>query len=82
MPYITEDEKDRIGLGHQPSTVGQLTYAITRECNAYAATQGTLKFMTIALVMGALVCAMLEFYRRRAVPYEEGKIKLNGDAYD
>jgi hypothetical protein len=38
--------------------------------------------MTIALVMGALVCAMLEFYRRRAVPYEEGKIKLNGDAYD
>lgn len=32
-------------------------------------------------VAGALECCKLEFYRRVAVPYEEAKIKLNGDCY-
>jgi hypothetical protein len=32
-------------------------------------------------VVGALECAKLELYRRLAAPYEDQKIKLNGDAY-
>lgn len=31
--------------------------------------------------LGALECCKLEFYRRVAVPYEDGKIKTNGDVY-
>jgi len=81
MPYITEDEKAQMALGQPPATVGQLTYAITRECNAYKARQGVLKFVTIAMVMGALICAALEFYRRVAVPYENAKMAENGDVY-
>jgi len=29
--------------------------------------------------MGVLECVKQEFYRRRAVPYEEEKIEENGD---
>lgn len=32
-------------------------------------------------IQGALECCKLEFYRRVAVPYEDRKIKLNGDVY-
>jgi hypothetical protein len=81
MPYITEDEKSMLALGQPPTTVGQLTYAITRECNAFMHGRGATRFTTIAWVMGALFCAALEFYRRRAVPYEETKIAANGDVY-
>jgi hypothetical protein len=31
--------------------------------------------------IGALECCKLEFYRRVAVPYEDRKIKSNGDVY-
>jgi hypothetical protein len=31
--------------------------------------------------VGAIECCKLEFYRRVAVPYEERKIKTNGDVY-
>jgi len=82
MPYITENEKVQMALGHTPSTVGQLTYAITRECNAFVSTRGAIRYATIAWVMGALICAALEFYRRVAVPHEDRKIEENGDVYD
>lgn len=31
--------------------------------------------------LGALECCKLEFYRRVAAPYEDSKIKSNGDCY-
>ena len=31
--------------------------------------------------VGILECAKLELYRRRVVPYEDGKIESNGDVY-
>jgi len=40
-----------------------------------------LTYQTINDVIGALEGAKMEFYRRVAVPYEEGKIILNGDVY-
>jgi len=33
-------------------------------------------------VIGALEACKLEFYRRAVVPYEDKKIKENGDVYE
>jgi hypothetical protein len=33
-------------------------------------------------VVGALEACKLEFYRRVVTPYEENKMKENGDVYD
>lgn len=80
MPYIEDKDKER--AKHHPTTVGELTYAITRLCVKFTAGARPLRFITIALVMGALFCAALEFYRRIAVPYENAKLAENGDVYD
>lgn len=32
-------------------------------------------------IVGILECAKLEFYRRKAAPYEDTKVELNGDVY-
>ena len=39
------------------------------------------KLGTIGDVVNAMECAKLEFYRRVAAPYEDTKIKENGDVY-
>ncbi len=83
MPYIDEQSKADLGLAYgKIKTVGDLTYGLTRMANAFARGQGQLRFVTIALVMGAFFCAALEFYRRIAVPYENAKLAENGDVYD
>jgi hypothetical protein len=78
MPYIKQVERERCTVHN---TVGGLTYALTREAMGFVRLQGPLRFMTIALVMGAFFCAALEFYRRVAVPYENAKMAENGDVY-
>jgi hypothetical protein len=40
-----------------------------------------LSYHNINDILGALEGAKLEFYRRVAVPYENGKIQENGDVY-
>jgi len=39
------------------------------------------RYWAIALACGMLVTCLLEFYRRVAAPYEDTKIKENGDVY-
>lgn len=82
MPYISQFDKDH--MDDQPMSVGGLTYLLTKVALRFKDQQtvkGGLRFVTIALVMGAFFCAALEFYRRVAVPYEDTKIKENGDVY-
>jgi hypothetical protein len=81
MPYITQAEKAEVPL-FGPRTVGQLTYELTTSALKFKHHQGQLKFVTIALVMGAFFCAALEFYRRVAVDYETQKMWDNGDVYN
>lgn len=80
MPYIAKDEQSVAETA--PVTVGQLTYKLTKVCVTFANGARPLRFITIALVMGALFCAALEFYRRVGVPYEDSKRRENGDVYD
>lgn len=81
MPYIRPDQRYE---EHFPEfgadSVGELNYQLTLVCKAYMTREG-LSYGTINDIVGALESAKLEFYRRIAVPYEDEKIKENGDVY-
>jgi len=78
MPYIREEERYIAGI--TPRNVGELNYAITCLLIDYMDVHG-LKYATINDCMGALEGAKAEFYRRVAIPYEDQKMKENGDVY-
>jgi len=78
MPYIKEGDRSEALL--DPRTPGELNYSFTVTAKDYLRLKG-LSYTHINDVLGALEGAKLEFYRRVVVPYEEGKIKENGDVY-
>jgi len=65
---------------YPPYNAGELNYLITQLCVQYMKSRGR-KYAHINDVIGALEGAKLEFYRRYAAPYEDLKIKENGDVY-
>lgn len=79
MPYIEAWQKEELLYGHAPSTVGELNYCITRLIRDYYNVNP--RYQSINDVVGALEAAKMEFYRRVAVPYEDQKIRENGDVY-
>ena len=87
MPYIDSTARKHLEYyGYDGSdraharVSGELNYQITMCLKEYVAAHG-LCYQTINDIVGALEGAKLEFYRRVAVPYEESKIKANGDVY-
>ncbi len=79
MPYLEKSIKDsldhRVMVASEP---GHLTYRLYKECLSYIKLRGK-RFAVLCEVVGALVCCLLELYRRVVAPYEEEKIKINGD---
>lgn len=86
MPYIKMDARSKyeealkeiIGiLKAQPveSIDGDLNYIITRILKG----SYPLRYFNLNRAVGVLECCKLEFYRRVAAPYEDTKIKENGD---
>ena len=83
MPYISpaaqrelmSQRNDRFAVNP-----GELNFILTKICDEYIARHG-LSYKTIADVVSSLECAKLEFYRRVAAPYEDGKKQTNGDVY-
>jgi hypothetical protein len=81
MPYVSQTiRRELYHEGRVPSTPGELNYVITTYLKEYYERQG-LNYQTINDIVGALEGAKLEFYRRIAAPYEDTKIKENGDVY-
>lgn len=89
MPYITQTERERFQpvlvplvaeLFRKKSSIGVLNYLITILCKGYIQSNGC-SYETLNAVVGALECAKLEFSRRFVNPYEDEKIKENGDIY-
>ncbi len=84
MPYIVQKQRelfeDEIVEMPFPTCAGDLNYIITRLCLKYLEAHGT-NYQKINDVVGVLSCAQMEFYRKLAAPYEEGKISTNGDVY-
>jgi hypothetical protein len=80
MPYIIKHRRQRLAERRdEPRNTGELNYVITTIINEYYRYQGG--YSSINDVLGALEGAKLEFYRRVAAPYEDQKIKENGDVY-
>jgi len=83
MPYIKQEKRPAIDehinfLEHLIPTDGDLNYVITKLCLAYVEQHGK-SYHTLNDITGALECAKLEFNRRLIGPYEDSKIKENGD---
>jgi hypothetical protein len=88
MPYIKPEDRERMSVMDvcRAGTPGELNYQITKLCLGYIArrfdVEGIkLNYQAINDIVGALEGAKLEFYRRVAAPYEDTKIKENGDVY-
>ncbi len=83
MPYIPASQRPPLDSAAEviskDVTAGEFTYFITRASHRFLGRK--FSFYRVALLMGALVCAVLEIYRRVVVPYEEVKRKENGDVY-
>lgn len=79
MPYIKRDDQKRL-TNFSPDAPGEMNYLFTVIALEYLHKFGT-SYKTINDVIGALEGAKLEFYRRVAGPYEDQKIKENGDIY-
>jgi len=83
MPYIKQEDRAHydIGLDELPSITGpgDLNYCITRLVQKFLTSAGTPRYTDYNAAVGALECAKLELYRRMIAPYEDVKIKENGD---
>lgn len=80
MPYIKEDRRRELYDDHPPKTPGELNYLFTMIVKEYFERNGA-NYQAINDILGAFEGAKLEFYRRLASPYENIKIKENGDVY-
>lgn len=78
MPYIKKERRLVIDAGCNPENAGELNYLITTIIQDYAKSKGG-NYQAYNDVMGVLEGAKLEIYRRIVAPYEDEKIKENGD---
>lgn len=86
MPYIKPEKRQELDphveklvkeLSYRGFDEGELNYVIT--CIFVAAFRAARRYATINKLRGVLGCVWSEFYRRHAAPYEDEKIKENGD---
>lgn len=81
MPYIKKEDREKLAAnGANSSNPGELNFVISTLCDTYFHSNGG-RYQQINDIIGALEGAKLEFYRRVAAPYEDVKIKENGDVY-
>lgn len=82
MPYIDPKIKQRIEPHDSSSirTAGELNYTLTTLIKGYLEYKGE-SYQTYNDIIGALEGCKLELYRRKIAPYEDKKIKENGDVY-
>lgn len=82
MPYINKELRpyyDDFLNGLDIPGPGQLNYLITKLMQRYLDQDGGVSYSGINDVVGALESAKAEFQRRVVAPYEDKKIKENGD---
>jgi hypothetical protein len=84
LPYVDGQARAELDAdwreGRLAQTPGELNYVLTKLVIQYAQTKG-LSYSTCNDIVGALEGAKAEFQRRVVAPYEDMKIKLNGDVY-
>jgi len=80
MPYIRKEKRVPLLSGSVPDNAGELNFQITSLITQYIR-KHILSYSTLNDVLGALEGCKLELYRRVVAPYEDKKIKENGDVY-
>ena len=83
MPYIKQDKRDALDphlaeLAREVTTEGELNYCIYKLSCLLIDKMGE-SYGNYSLCSSAMEHAKLEWYRRRVAPYEDKKIKENGD---
>ncbi len=83
MPYIAKDKRlffdqHLKAIGPHTTSAGDLNYCITVLVHEYLRAHGQC-YSVMNDCIGVLDAAKMEFYRRIVVPYEDEKIKENGD---
>ena len=80
MPYIKKEARYYLDDGDLPTTPGELNYTLTKIIEKYLDFNDC-HYTSFNDVVGALECCKLEFYRRIVSPYEDIKMKENGDVW-
>lgn len=91
MPYIKPADRNQLDdalsslaaqivVQENSTQAGILNYSISALFNEVLKTRG-LNYRNLNELIGVLECAKLELYRRVASPYEDLKIKENGDVF-
>ena len=94
MPYIPPDARERLDPliealageisrlswveDHEPAFAGYLNYACTKLA---LNTMPETRYWSIATVVGVFRSVADEFYRRVGAPYEDARLRENGDVY-
>lgn len=78
MPYIKQQARNVLDMGGRPANPGELNYVITKIIKDYTYQNGVC-YATINEVVGVLQSVQQEYYRRVVAPYEDEKIRVNGD---
>lgn len=78
MPYTERSRRPDINIDPIPRDVGDLTYLLTWCCAMYLRSC-PVRYDRLADVLGALEATKLELNRRVLTPYEQIKLKANGD---
>ncbi len=89
MPYIKKDDRGRVDdklvefyryLSNMSMKefAGHLNYVIFKTVKIWIDKNGK-SYFSFATIMGTLICCVLEIYRRLIAPYEDKKIRENGD---
>jgi hypothetical protein len=89
MPYVDQASRARLqaivdacAQTLPPEvTAGELNYLLTRLALEFLRRRG-LSYQSLNDVSGALHNCASEIYRRVVAPYEDGKIRANGDVFD
>lgn len=82
MPYIPQERAKALAAiaDELPQNSGELNFVLTRTALDYLESKG-LSYQSCNDIMGAFEGAKQEFYRRVVAPYEERKIRENGDLF-
>lgn len=83
MPYIPKERREALFNADAPEfeAAGELNFIFTELIKLYINQKG-MSYNTCNEIIGVLDAAKLEFYRRVVAPYEDQKIKENGDVYE
>lgn len=80
MPYVKQELRPDLEAGGPIQTAGNLNFLITNLLRRYWINSPQ-NYQAINDIIGAVEGAKAEFTRRIVNPYEDTKIKENGDVY-